>query len=245
MFVEELMLKMSMQSKNGQTRYERARGFTLIELLVVIAIIAILAAILFPVFARARENARRASCQSTLKQVGLGVKMYIQDYDEKFPLLQQPQGGAYTYWFQILHPYLKSKQIWVCPSESYSGIGYPLNPVYGAGADMYMDGTWTVNDSVHYTPDIYLINNSGTSEASIQSQASMFMAFDGSGPYGAGAYSSSADHTWCRNGFGNADQDAEKWTRHLAGDNYLYADGHVKWHSRTSVPATDPRFYLQ
>jgi prepilin-type N-terminal cleavage/methylation domain-containing protein len=59
------------------------RGFTLIELLVVIAIIAILAAILFPVFARARENARRASCQSNLKQIALGVFMYNQDYDEK------------------------------------------------------------------------------------------------------------------------------------------------------------------
>ncbi len=67
--------------------FTKKKGFTLIELLVVIAIIAILAAILFPVFARARENARRSSCQSQLKQIALGHKQYIQDYDEKFPLV--------------------------------------------------------------------------------------------------------------------------------------------------------------
>ena len=67
----------------GDTR--KKFGFTLIELLVVFAIIAILAAILFPVFARARENARRASCQSNLKQIGLGIMQYTQDYDEKMP----------------------------------------------------------------------------------------------------------------------------------------------------------------
>ena len=64
---------------------QNKRGFTLIELLVVIAIIAILAAILFPVFAQAREKARQASCQSNLKQIGIAFKMYVQDYDEKWP----------------------------------------------------------------------------------------------------------------------------------------------------------------
>jgi len=75
---------MSNQS-NGRNAMRRTRGFTLIELLVVIAIIAILAAILFPVFARARENARRASCMSNMKQIGLGLMQYLQDYDEAFP----------------------------------------------------------------------------------------------------------------------------------------------------------------
>ena len=73
-------------SLSPQTLHRRTTAFTLIELLVVIAIIAILAAILFPVFARARENARRSSCQSNLKQIALGIKQYTQDYDEKFPL---------------------------------------------------------------------------------------------------------------------------------------------------------------
>src|SRR5471030_2336473 len=99
------------------------QGFTLIELLVVIAIIAILAAILFPVFARARENARRASCQSNLKQIGLGMVQYVQDYDERYPI-----GDTYadavttpgdTGWASVeLQPYMKSVQLFGCPSDS-------------------------------------------------------------------------------------------------------------------------------
>src|SRR5215217_8055455 len=79
------MEKKDMKSINMAEKHGR-RGFTLIELLVVIAIIAILASILFPVFARARENARRSSCQSNVKQIGLGFMQYTQDYDEKFPM---------------------------------------------------------------------------------------------------------------------------------------------------------------
>ncbi len=101
------------------------RGFTLIELLVVIAIISILAAILFPVFARARENARRTACLSNLKQIGLGVAMYTQDYDERLVSYSYPTpdgsapapGIPATYGFQVaLHPYVKNYQLYVCPS---------------------------------------------------------------------------------------------------------------------------------
>src|SRR5471032_2965994 len=92
--------------------YRRSRGFTLIELLVVIAIIAILAAILFPVFARARENARRTACQSNLKQIGLAFMQYVQDYDEL-----QPSGNSYDNsavgipgggWAGVMSPYVRS-----------------------------------------------------------------------------------------------------------------------------------------
>src|SRR6188474_243241 len=104
----------------------RGKGFTLIELLIVIAIIAILAAILFPVFARARENARRSSCQSNLKQIGLGFFQYTQDYDERFPLTSttatvatgQNTTAGDIGWAEILQPYIKSSQIFQCPSES-------------------------------------------------------------------------------------------------------------------------------
>src|SRR4051812_18788683 len=82
------------------------RGFTLIELLVVIAIIAILAAILFPVFARARENARRAACQSNLKQIMLGIAQYNQDYDERYPLGSIVVGASFVVWPQLIQPYL-------------------------------------------------------------------------------------------------------------------------------------------
>ncbi len=98
------------------------RAFTLIELLVVIAIIAILAAILFPVFARARENARRASCQSNIKQILLGVMQYTQDYDEKYPPTYTYSPAISGVWYTYTQPYLKSAQIFKCPSDSSSTL---------------------------------------------------------------------------------------------------------------------------
>ena len=123
-------------------KHQQVKAFTLIELLVVIAIIAILAAILFPVFARARENARRSSCQSNLKQIGLGVLQYAQDYDEKYPIgtAGGPVGARGRGWAGQCLPYIKSTQIFTCPSDtkapnanaqiSYaynSAVPYPIN----------------------------------------------------------------------------------------------------------------------
>ena len=101
------------------------KGFTLIELLVVIAIIAILAAILFPVFARAREKARQTSCLNNVKQITLGGRMYSQDYDEQIV-------PAYLYngcgtWYGRMEPYLKNLQIWACPSDAARAYGYAIN----------------------------------------------------------------------------------------------------------------------
>lgn len=98
-----------------------ASGFTLIELLVVVAIIALLAAILFPVFGRARENARRSSCQSNLKQIGLGLEQYKNDYDGWLAPVQTAPPSQRG-WPTLLDPYLKSAQIYNCPSAERPGV---------------------------------------------------------------------------------------------------------------------------
>ena len=99
----------------------RGRGFTLIELLVVIAIIAILAAILFPVFAQAREKARQASCMNNLKQLATGMLMYSDDNDNLFPPVVGRQPGERLIWpmtwMAHLQPYVKNTSIWICPSR--------------------------------------------------------------------------------------------------------------------------------
>ena len=106
------------------------RGFTLIELLVVIAIIAILAAILFPVFAKAREKARQSSCASNMKQIALGIMQYCQDYDEKFfnhcgmPRVGNTSDGFPEHcWPYCVAPYIKNTQVFMCPSAAT--IAYP------------------------------------------------------------------------------------------------------------------------
>jgi len=148
-------------------RTTRRCGFTLIELLVVIAIIAILAAILFPVFAQAREKARQTACLSNAKQIGTAVMMYVQDYDETFfvhnldvgvydtPL---PDGRKYRgnfEWPLLLYPYIKNGGVFVCPSDSDSKAGYtddgtknpyantwgkPIPQSYGINEDIYLIG---------------------------------------------------------------------------------------------------------
>jgi len=189
-------------------------AFTLIELLVVIAIIAILAAILFPVFARARENARRSSCQSNEKQIGIAVLQYLQDYDEHYMVQHEDTvtpANSYL-WYVPLQPYIKSNQVFVCPS---------------------------VTDSPNRTttPSDYLLNglfSRGVSQAAIQDTAVQIMAgeradgatdtdyhpWDGSN----GVQSSPPNPTG-----GNEFADHLNETRHFDGSNYMFADGHVKW----------------
>ena len=127
-----------------------SKAFTLIELLVVIAIIAILAAILFPVFARARENARRSSCQSNLKQIGLGVIQYAQDYDEKYPAGRMVGGtnkagaGRGAGWAGPITPYLKSEQVFSCPSDTkVPNTNAQISYAYNQAVTFPIANTWS------------------------------------------------------------------------------------------------------
>jgi len=128
------------------------RGFTLIELLVVIAIIAILAAILFPVFAQAREAARKAACQSNLKQLGAAAIMYATDNDETMFINRNwrpsddPTGNRFA-----LHPYIKNEQVWKCPSDgNWYKSGH--NSSYGTTVDAwYRDHYWDTNTGTDTT----------------------------------------------------------------------------------------------
>ena len=209
------------------TSSHKRSAFTLIELLVVIAIIAILAAILFPVFARARENARRASCQSNLKQIGLGILQYTQDYDERYPLSRTNNvviNGILTTeaaWHVTIQPYVKSVQLFKCPSN-----------------------TRPISDSVYNTqgtiPASYKCNGQGDIWNGFAdwggSTRPMNMASQGGGIAIARVPSTAQVILVGEGNKGNnQDREPEFWDpghlyfqNHLGTTNFLFCDGHVK-----------------
>lgn len=184
------------------------KGFTLIELLVVIAIIAILAAILFPVFAKAREKARTASCQSNLKQIALASKMYSADYDQCLTPANSVAGANYYLFTNLLYPYVKNSQVFICSSHDPDWT-LVVNPHVCVQSQTVMSN-YTVNYCVSkgYTSTV--------SEADLTKPAESIEYADGLCP---NAQPTNAATT-C---FG-VDQ-----TRHNKGGNCSFYDGHVKW----------------
>ena len=233
-------------------------AFTLIELLVVIAIIAILAAILFPVFARARENARRSSCQSNMKQIGLGFLQYTQDYDERFP--PGTDGGKGAGWAGQLQPYLKSRQILICPSDST----VQTYVVPGQTPPAYVCSYYYNNNFSTVTPYAtpYLNSPAGDplNHAQVNAPARTVLSWEATdGAYYDNPASSSAVESISPASNGNdksggiakpatgqlsggvgggiANSGLGSEPRHFDGANYLAADGHVKWLKPSAVSA--------
>ncbi len=182
------------------------KGFTLIELLVVIAIIAILAAILFPVFARARENARRSSCLSNTKQIGIGILQYTQDYDEKFPMVETTELAETVGWWGVMvQPYIKSKQVFFCPSDSSVSASQELtfrNVSYG----------------YNY---LFLSSPTGVAIASVESPSETLVLTDKDIPTSGG--------TTVRYAISYNYEPYYPTARHFNGTNVAYVDGHSKW----------------
>ncbi len=130
------------QHKQAQSE----RAFTLIELLVVIAIIAILAAILFPVFAQAREKARQTACLSNLRQIGTATLMYAQDYDDHVVGTELGEGDSEYFWGEMLSPYLKNTQILSCPSSKNPFRISPPTPQFPQGVGAEWSYNYAIND---------------------------------------------------------------------------------------------------
>ncbi|MEN6642440.1 MAG: DUF1559 domain-containing protein [Armatimonadia bacterium] len=217
--------------KQGTRLQNRRKGFTLIELLVVIAIIAILAAILFPVFAKAREKARQTSCLNNLKQIGTAFIQYAQDYDERLPMhginMVQPDTSAPGYffttayngtttgklisWMDLVYPYIKNRQVFVCPS---------IVPRDGAASPSY--GYNRRVSDYEVAP--------ARSLGEITRPAEIIMVLDYASTYG----------TYAGVGEYNTFKAVGNFTcPHNDGTNVTFCDGHSKWLSKNDVAFAD------
>jgi prepilin-type N-terminal cleavage/methylation domain-containing protein/prepilin-type processing-associated H-X9-DG protein len=227
-----------------EMRLRTRLGFTLIELLVVIAIIAILAAILFPVFAKARDKARQAACLSNAKQMALATLQYVQDYDEMFPRVTvNAYGAKFSYWIQKgyglvypLEPYMKSVPVLKCPSQRPRTIASYVNAgAYQGNYSGRVPGAWGIRcgdqradgsfDCVSHPS-----YEGGASIAEIKAPASIISVQEtcnNMDPWGLGGTFWGKD-AGMANGLYTP--------HHSDGANLVFCDGHAKWYSMVNHP---------
>lgn len=222
-----------------QERLRRRRAFTLIELLVTISIIAILAAILFPVFARARENARRASCASNMKQLALGMMMYAQDYDDR--LYSKVPANYASVWDVAYAPYLADATSWLyyCPSANnkFKGRRPPASSTNSTNFGVYYSDygiptTWRAsNNSSPWASAVVsrVFNSRPLGALPNPTKTCMIGEVMAQPDLGRGAMYFGAEGKYAK---------YLREARHLGGSNYAFVDGHVKWLKKETVDKT-------
>ena len=253
---------MTNQVKAVRADAHKPRGFSLVELLVVIAIIAILASILFPVFARARENARRSSCLSNVKQIGLGFMQYFQDYDDRFPQTKADLGAELPWAQASMQPYLNSRQILRCGSDSspeWESNGrvtsYSLNGFFHAVATP-VEPAQVMNDlkrshiaSIVTASEVIMLAETPDINNGSRNYLHSF-AWSPTGTYGpdpsrdggicGGNGLKGATFRHCIRADGSYVPEDIATQRHLEGFNVAYFDGHAKFAKWEQVYKVDP-----
>jgi prepilin-type N-terminal cleavage/methylation domain-containing protein len=230
-------VKMGYNQKLRRFSMRERKGFTLIELLVVIAIIAILAAILFPVFAQAREKGRQTACVSNMRQISTAIVAYTADYDDYYPRGIYGVGQVVYHLFDLIYPYVKSPGIYTCPSYPAANNGMDWQ------ARLAHRGYQSARNFRYfaYVPNYGLLNfdfcrsNVGykrysppMSESAVPRPAETIAVIDGYWYYNAGTY-------WFEYWF-----KIDVWPRHTLGEVIVYADGHAKWSYHLGIPNGGP-----
>lgn len=235
---------MKLEKRDGRVA---SRAFTLIELLVVIAIIAILAAILFPVFAQAREKGRQASCQSNQKQIGLAILAYAQDYDEALPLgsYMDPTNTSPTPWMNIVDPYVKGGYPTKAADSGTNTFGVFACPSFDPGliADR-PSHSYAVNRLLmpsHINEAIPVWGFPPVSNlAEIKSPAQNVFLVEAAGNR---IFTDGNDEASLAGKSNVAQQTLAVYllsrTRHSQGSNHLFGDGHVKWFKAPLAPGAN------